>query len=164
MSRHSEDAAADAPRADESADSTDATARDADELLDVDDAERGSPPDLFRRLMTVGFSSLFTTESAIRGALGDTLPREWIEFFAAQSDRTRDEFVGRLATEFVRVLENVDVAELAEQLLAGRSIEVNAQFRLGPRDDDRTETPDDESGSSAVSSAISSARRKEERS
>lgn len=109
------------------------SARDAHELFDVPEGEHGVVPDLLRRVMTLGFSGLFTTESAIRGALGDTLPREWIEFFAQQSDRTREEFIARLTREFVRVLENVDVADLAEQLLTDRTIEVTAQFRLGPR-------------------------------
>lgn len=129
-SKHVRTKAADAG---DSADTPGFSARATRELFDVPDSERGSMPDFLRRLMTAGFSGLFTTESAIRGALGDTLPREWLEYLSEQSDRTRDEFVGRLAREFVRVLENVDVVNLAEQMLTGRTIEVSAQFRLGPR-------------------------------
>lgn len=124
----------DKPREADDLQSGTSTRRDASELFDTPDQERSSGADLLRRLMTVGFSGLFTTESAIRGALGDTVPREWLEFFQEQSDRSRDEFVGRLAQEFVRVLENVDIGELAEQMLVGRTIEVTAKFRLGPRD------------------------------
>ena len=105
-----------------------------DERLDPPESERRGSQDLLRRLMTVGLSGLFTTESAIRGALGDTVPREWVDFVSDQSDRTRDEFLARLAQEFVGVLENLDIVELAEQLLEGRTIEVKAEFKLGPRD------------------------------
>ena len=34
------------------------------------------------------------------------------------------------------MLKGVDLVELAEQLLEGRTIEVKAEFRLGPRDGD----------------------------
>ncbi len=104
-------------------------------LLDAPSDERASGlPDLLRRLMTVGFTGLFTTEAAIRSALGDTVPQEWVDFIADQSERTRDEFISRLAQEFARVLESVDLVGLAEQMLEGRTLEVNAQFRLQPRD------------------------------
>ncbi len=103
-------------------------------LLDDGPDERGGIPELLRRLMTVGFSGLFTTEAAIRGALGDTVPREWVDFIAEQSERTRNEFITRLVHEFARVLESVDVVELADQLLEGRTVEVNAEIRLRPRE------------------------------
>lgn len=102
--------------------------------IDEDDERGGGLPDIFRRMMALGFSGLFTTEAAIRGALGDTVPREWVEFVSEQSERTRAEFTQRLAEEFGRVLDEVDLVELAEQLLAGRTLEVKAEFRLGPRD------------------------------
>jgi len=98
----------------------------------------GPLPDLLRRAMTMGLSSFFTTEEAIRKALGDTLPQDWVDFAAFQSDRARAEFLDRLVAEFGRVLENVDIAELTDQVLDGRTIEINAKIRLGPRD----ETPD----------------------
>ncbi len=98
------------------------------------DAERAGPiPDIFRRMMALGFSGLFSTEAAIRGALGDTVPREWVEFVSEQSERTRADFTQRLAEEFGRALADVDLAELAEQLLEGRTIEVKAEIRLQPR-------------------------------
>ena len=104
-------------------------------LLDPEDRCSGLP-ELLRRVAALGFSGLFTTEAAIRGALGDTVPREWVDFLSEQSERTRHELVDRLAEEFGRVLGDVDLAKLTEQLLAGRTIEVKAEIRLGPRDDD----------------------------
>ncbi|MEE8580243.1 MAG: hypothetical protein V3T33_01525 [Myxococcota bacterium] len=92
-------------------------------------------PDLIRRAMAVGFSSFFTTEEAIRKALGDTLPQDWVEFASTQSDRTRQEFIDRLAQEFGRVVENMDLYQMAERLLDGRTIEVTAQIRFGSRSD-----------------------------
>ena len=99
----------------------------------------GAIQDVVRKMMGLGLAGFFTTEATIRGALGDTVPREWTEFVSQQSERTREEFARRMADEFARVLSSVDLAELAEQLLEGRSIEVKAEFKLGPRDTQSTE-------------------------
>jgi len=101
----------------------------------VEPVRPGVLPDLLRKLMATGLSGLFTTEAAIRAALGDSVPREWVDFVAEQSERTRAELAQRLADEFGRVLEKVDLVELVEQLLEGRTVEVKAELRLGPRTD-----------------------------
>lgn len=109
-----------------------------DEEGDLREGEErpGVVPDVFRRMMALGFSSLFSTEAAIRSALGEAVPRDWVDFVSEQSERTREDLSRRFAEEFGRVLEKVDVLELAEQLLAGRTVEVHAQIRLAPREAD----------------------------
>ena len=89
-------------------------------------------PELMRRIVAVGLSGFFFTEEAIRKALGDTLPKDWIDFAADQSERTRDEFLERLSLEIGRTLENVDIADVLSRLFAGNTIEVNAEIRLKP--------------------------------
>ena len=59
----------------------------------------GIVPDLLRRAVGLGFSGFFTTEELLRKALGDTVPREWAEFVAVQTDRARNELIDRLAGE-----------------------------------------------------------------
>ena len=94
----------------------------------------GRVPDLLRRLLGLGFSGFFTTEEVLRKALGDSVPREWIEFAAQQSERTRRELVDRVAAEVGRTLDGVDLRELAARLLRGHALEVNARIRFVPRD------------------------------
>ena len=89
-------------------------------------------PDMARRAIAFGLSGFFLTEEAIRKALGDTLPKDWQDFAVHQSERTRKEFMERLSFEIAQSLQSIDVAVL-EQLLAGRTIEVKATFRLGER-------------------------------
>ena len=98
-------------------------------------------PDLLRRALTVGFSGFFLTETAIRKALGDTLPKDWIDFAIDQSERTRAEFIERMAFEVARSLENVDLATVLTRLLEGRTLEVKAELRLGPKDGGSGEGP-----------------------
>lgn len=90
----------------------------------------GFLPELLRRGLSLGFSGFFMTEEAVRRALGEKVPREWLEFFVAQSDRTRNEIVDALSREFGRVLAGIEPAEVLRQLLDGQTIEVTAQIRL----------------------------------
>jgi len=89
-------------------------------------------PDLFRRAFALGLSGIFTTEEAFRRALGDTLPRDWVDFAVEQSERTRSEFVNRLAGELARVAESMDLEEILRRVLAENRIEVKAEIRLLP--------------------------------
>ena len=106
-------------------------------------------PDLIRRAFSMGLSGFFLTEEALRKALGDTVPRDWVDFAVEQSDRTRGEFLERLAAELAQVFRASDLAALAEQLLEGRTVEVTARIRLGPREDTERETTSESSAAPA---------------
>jgi hypothetical protein len=103
---------------------------DADALQDKDGT--GFFPDLLRKGLTMGFTGFFMTEEAIRKALGDSVPRDVIEFVLEQSERTRAEFLDRLSSEFGRAVAAMDPVELARRLLDGRTVEVSARIRLVP--------------------------------
>ncbi len=97
-----------------------------------DEALASLVPDLLRRMLGIGLSGFFLTEEAVRKALGDTVPKDWVDYVSETSERTRAEFVERLAREVGETLERVDLAALAEQLLASHSVEVKAEIRLVP--------------------------------
>jgi hypothetical protein len=90
-------------------------------------------PELLRRGITAGLSSLFTTNEVVRRAVGEAMPREWVDFAVDQSERTRGEFIERLAGELARTLESLELVEMAERLFEGRTIEIRAQIQLMPR-------------------------------
>ena len=94
----------------------------------------GAIPDLVRRALSAGFSGIFMTGEALREALGDSVPREWADFAADQSARTRSEFIDRMSVEMGRALEAVDWAAVLAALLEGRTLEVTAQIKLGEKD------------------------------
>ena len=93
-------------------------------------AEGSFLPDLLRRGLTMGFTGLFMTEEALRRALGDTLPRDWMEFMVEQSEKTRAELLDRLSREFGRVISAFDPVEILRRLLDGQTIEVSARIKL----------------------------------
>lgn len=106
-----------------------------------DDGPSGRIPELLRRGLTLGFSGLFMTEEAVRRAFGDTVPRDWVDFATEQSARTRSEFLERLSGEIARSLEAIDLVEVLDALLSGRTLEVKAEIRLRKRDPDDDATP-----------------------
>lgn len=94
----------------------------------------GFLPDLLRRGLTLGFTGVFLTEEALRKALGDSMPRDVLEFILEQTERTRNELLERLSREFGRAVGALDPVEVVRRLLEGRSIEVTARFRLVPEE------------------------------
>lgn len=95
-----------------------------------EDDRSGVLPELARRALSLGLSGFFLTEETLRRALGDTLPRDWVDFAAEQSDRARSEFIEKLARELAATLESLDLVELLERFLEGKTIEVDARIRL----------------------------------
>jgi hypothetical protein len=98
-------------------------------------------PDLVRRVLGLGFSGLFVTEEVLRRALGDSLPRDWVDFAVQQSARTRRDLIERVAGEIGRTLDGVDLQRLAERLLRGHTVEVSARIRFVPAEEPAAEEP-----------------------
>jgi len=113
-----------------------------DSGTDADETGGGFLPDLIRRGLTLGFTGFFMTEEAIRKALGDSVPRDVIEYVLEQSERMRNEFLERTSKEFGKALSAMDPAEIVTRLVEGRTIEVTARFRI--LNDDRKPKPRDE--------------------
>jgi hypothetical protein len=97
--------------------------------------DSGFLPELLRRGLTLGFTGFFMTEEALRRALGDSLPRDWMEFMVEQSEKTRAELLDRLSREFGRVIQAFDPVEILRRLLDGQTVEVSASIRLSRRTD-----------------------------
>ena len=92
-----------------------------------------------RRIVATGLSGFFMTEEAIRKAVGETLPKDWSDFAAEQSERTRSDLLERLSNEIGRTLDKVDVAGLLSELLEESTLEINAEIRIRrDRKSDRT--------------------------
>ena len=102
----------------------------------------GLLPDLLRRGMSLGLTGFFMTEEALRRALGETAPREMIEFIVSQSEKTRAEFLDRVSRELGRALSVMDPVEVAKRMLEGRTIEISATIRFV--EDDKKKKPEKE--------------------
>ena len=86
------------------------------------------------------------TEEALRRALGDSVPRDWLDFMVGQSEKTRAELLERLSREFGKVLTAVDPVEILRRLLDGQTIEVSARIRLANSGRSRRPGREEEAG------------------
>ena len=101
-------------------------------VLDEEGASEsaGLLPDLMRRVVGLGLSGFFTTEEAVRKALGDTVPRDLLDFAVDQGERTRADFIERLAREIARNLGEVDLEANVDRALQGHTLQVEASIRF----------------------------------
>ncbi len=111
--------------------------RNSSPIEEEDNGTAGFLPDLLRRGLTLGVTGFFLTEEAVRKALGESVPRDLMDFILTQSERTRTEFLDRLTREFARTMSSLDPVEVVKRLLEGRSIEVSAKIRLVPPDTEK---------------------------
>ena len=106
-------------------------AEEPDEREDAEEQERLSAiPELMRRAIALGLTGFFTTEEAVRRAIGDTVPKDWTDYISESSDRTRSDFLDRLSREIANTLKDIDLAAVLKELLEGRTLKVNAEFKL----------------------------------
>jgi hypothetical protein len=96
----------------------------------------GLVPDFLRRAIGLGVSGLFTTEEMVRKTFGESVPREWVDFAAAQTDRARRELTEQIANQIQRKLDDIGLEEILQGLLRGHTIEVEAKIRFASRESD----------------------------
>ncbi|MCU0670263.1 MAG: hypothetical protein MUF70_13075 [Myxococcota bacterium] len=96
----------------------------------------GLVPDLLRRAIGLGVSGIFTTEEMVRRTFGESVPREWADFAAAQTDRARRELTERIAAQIQKKLDDIGIEDVLQRLLRGHTVEVEAKIRFAPREAD----------------------------
>ncbi len=94
--------------------------------------EQGIVQDVLKRALSLGLSSLFSTQETVRKAVGEAMPPEWVDFASDQGSRARQEFIDRLSDQIEGVLEKVDVNEIVDTVMKGRTLEVKASLKILP--------------------------------
>lgn len=94
--------------------------------------EQGVVREVLQRALSLGLSSLFSTQETVRKAMGEAMPPEWIDFASEQSNRARQEFIDRLSAQIEGVIQRIDVKELVESVMQGRTVEVKASIKILP--------------------------------
>jgi len=133
---------------------------DDDYAPDGREGRAGFVPEFVRKMAVAGLGAIFMTEEGIRNLAGQLkLPKEVLGFILSQAERTKDE-VGRvLADELRRFLQSEKLREEFVKLMSGMTLDVRAQIRLVPSDEEAkpAERKDGEPESKAKASDGSSA-------
>jgi hypothetical protein len=100
--------------------------------------------EIVRRAAAAGFSSFFMTEEAIRQALSENVPKDWVDYVARQSAAMRAEVVERLVREFASWLQRIDTEELSRKVvqLVLEEYEVRVEIRLDAQPRDSAGSPE----------------------
>ena len=77
-----------------------------------------------RRTASLGFSSFFATEDAVRRAFNEAVPRDWVDYAKDQSTELRAEMIERMSAEFGAWLRTIDMTQVMSKLLAENDFEL----------------------------------------
>lgn len=115
----------------------------------------GFVPDFVRKVAVAGLGAIFMTEEGIRNLAGQLkLPKEMLGFVLSQAEKTKDE-VGRvLAEEVRRFLQSEKLREEFVKLMSGMTLDVRAQIRLVPADEDKKEAASEEGSGAATTPKV----------
>lgn len=94
-----------------------------------------------RRAASLGLSSFFLTEEALRRAFSDSVPRDWVDYLARQGDEVRAELFEALSRQFREWLQEVDLVELLGELVRRNDLSVRLELSASPRADSSDAAP-----------------------
>ncbi|MFQ5513806.1 MAG: hypothetical protein ACE5FG_05155 [Myxococcota bacterium] len=86
-----------------------------------------------RRALSVGLGGFFLTEEAVRRALAESVPQEWVEYLSRQSGEVRSELTDRLVSEFGSWLHSLDLGDLLRGLLEDFEFDVTISVKTRRR-------------------------------
>ncbi len=105
--------------------------------------------DLLRRAATIGFGGFFLTEEAIRKALADVVPPDWVQFVVRQSEDMRGELIDRLAQEFGSWMRRTDPETFARSVLDDYHFSIQINVSVQPRREAEMEDAPESTGKAA---------------
>ena len=119
-------------------------ARDRDDESELEQAEARRAGlfeallhEAIRRTASVGFSSFFATEDALRRAFNDSVPRDWVDYAKDQSTELRSEMIERMSAEFGAWLRTVDMAQIMSKLLEEHDFDLKISVSANRRSKER---------------------------
>ncbi len=104
------------------------------------DDSKSKAADMMRKVLTIGVGTLFLTEEALRGLVGELkVPKELIGGILQSANRTKNEFLQQIAQEVMgRLKDKVDPAALVQEILEKNEIELNVKVSFKPKGDARS--------------------------
>ena len=118
--------------------------RDGDDEIELERAEARRQGlfeallrEAVRRTASVGFSSFFATEDALRRAFNEAVPRDWVDYAKDQSADLRAEMIERMSAEFGAWLRTIDMTQIMSKLLAENDFELKISISTAPKNAER---------------------------
>ncbi len=91
--------------------------------------------ELMKKVLTVGVGAIFLTEESLRGLVSEfKLPKELLTAVLESANKTKAEFLRNMSNEVLsRVMEQMDLAALAQEILTKNEVELKVTINLKPK-------------------------------
>ena len=86
-----------------------------------------------KRATGLGISGLASTEEAVRRAVGDRLPTDWVQFFSDRGEGLRQELMDRLTSEFGQFLRSDEFEDKLRRLISDFDFDVSVRVSARPK-------------------------------
>lgn len=115
----------------------------------ANDNESQKISDLLKKLVSAGVGAAFMTEENIRSYLQDLkLPKDVLNFVIQGANKSKEELVGRVGNEVVKIVNRIDFVKEASRFVEDHTFRITAEVdvvRKKNRSDERSE-PEDSGG------------------
>lgn len=99
------------------------------------DPSKTTPSDGFKRLLSAGLSMVMMSEESVREYLKDVkIPKDALGNVIKGAAKTKEEIVGKIGSEFTKLIEKIDIMEEITKFLREHKIKVSAEIEFSKKD------------------------------
>ncbi|MGE4233122.1 MAG: hypothetical protein AB7F43_07320 [Bacteriovoracia bacterium] len=88
-----------------------------------------------KKVAITGLGAIFFTEETVRNYLSELkLPKEMLNSFLENADKTKKEFLTALAKEMAQTISKIDMQKELEKMLATQKLNIKLEVNLSPKE------------------------------
>lgn len=100
-----------------------------------DDGASSMMSDAIKKLVSTGISAAFMTEEAIRTRVSDMkLPKETLHLLLAGASKSKEELMGRVSNEVIRIINKIDFVKEASRFVEDHKFKITAEVEVMKKD------------------------------
>ena len=101
------------------------------------DPSKTSPSDGIKKLISAGLSAVMMSEESVREYLKDVkIPKDALGTVLKGVSKSKEEIVGKIGTEFSKLIEKIDVVDELAKFLREHKIKVSAEIEFSKKNKD----------------------------
>ncbi len=98
------------------------------------DPSKATPSDGIKKLLSAGLSMVMMSEESVRHYLQDVkLPKDALGSVLKGVTKSKEEIVGKIGTEFSKLIEKIDVVDELTKFLRENKIKVSAEIEFSKK-------------------------------
>lgn len=95
------------------------------------DPSKGNTADGLKKILSAGLSAVMMSEENVREFLKDVkIPKDALGTVLKGATKTKEEIVGKIGSEFSKLIEKIDIVEELTKFLREHKVKVSAEFEF----------------------------------